>query len=136
MQYVGKPDVVDKEWGQELIVANNTDYCGKIMLLNQRGVSSIHYHILKKETFYVQSGKIFVQRWDNDGTRLDVTLGAGDVLTIEAGTPHRFVGILKSRFIEFSLPDSISDTYRITQSRANLGCDRELIRSLHGVGGV
>ena len=51
------PHRVDKKWGYELWVHNDEDYCGKLLVFNKIGDKfSMHYHLIKKETWYFQKG--------------------------------------------------------------------------------
>ena len=51
---------VPKLWGFERWIVNNEFYCGKILFFAQGYGCSFHYHKLKKETFYLQSGKAII----------------------------------------------------------------------------
>lgn len=48
---------VKKVWGKELWLVNCPSYCGKLLYLDKGGVSSMHYHKVKQETFYALSGQ-------------------------------------------------------------------------------
>ena len=50
--------IVPKGWGFEKWIVNNEKYCGKILYIVKDHKCSWHYHKIKDETFYVQSGKI------------------------------------------------------------------------------
>ena len=49
---------VPKGWGYEKWIVNNEEYCGKLLFLAKDKKCSWHFHKLKDEVFYVQSGKI------------------------------------------------------------------------------
>ena len=49
---------VPKGWGYEKWICNTSEYCGKLLFINKGKRCSWHYHLLKDETFYLQSGKI------------------------------------------------------------------------------
>lgn len=122
-----------KGWGYELWVVNGEDYCGKELVLYEGKKCSIHYHKIKKETFYVIDGEMAVELYERPfeveedlvstleelhGTgQLEsktVMMLSGDSLTIDPYTPHRFVGLApKTRFIEFSTQHFEEDSYRI-----------------------
>jgi len=53
--------VHSKVWGSEVWFANNSLYCGKILNFNKGHQSSLHFHKIKDETFYLLSGKIDFQ---------------------------------------------------------------------------
>ena len=62
-----KPEVcegcrVPKGWGEELIIENNEKYCGKLLIFKAGCKFSMHYHMIKDETWYVESGE-FIYRW-------------------------------------------------------------------------
>ncbi len=123
-----------KGWGYEYWIHNDEDYCGKELVLYSGRQCSIHYHKIKKETFYVISGNMTVRLFDRpfevtDGKLMGtieslvaagllktetVNMTVGDSLLIEPGTPHRFLGIaMETRFMEFSTQHFEDDSYRI-----------------------
>jgi len=52
--------VVPKGWGHEKIIVNNDHYCGKLLYIIKGRQTSLHYHSIKQETFFVESGKVMV----------------------------------------------------------------------------
>ena len=50
---------VPKGWGHEKWIVNNDEYCGKLLFFEEGKRCSWHYHKIKDETFYLQSGKLF-----------------------------------------------------------------------------
>jgi len=57
---------VSKGWGYESWIANNDQYCGKLLFFKKGKHCSWHYHEKKHETFYVQSGKLIVVYSEED----------------------------------------------------------------------
>jgi len=55
---MSKLHFVPKGWGYEKWIVNNDKYCGKILFVVKDRKCSLHYHNIKDETFYIQSGKI------------------------------------------------------------------------------
>ena len=51
-------EIHPKGWGHEKWIVNTDKYCGKILFFEEGKQCSWHYHKLKDETFYVQSGEI------------------------------------------------------------------------------
>jgi len=51
-------EFVSKGWGHEKVICNTEEYCGKLLYFVKGKKCSFHYHKLKDETFYLQSGKI------------------------------------------------------------------------------
>ena len=57
---------VPKGWGFEKWIVNCEEYCGKLLYFVKGRKCSWHYHELKDEVFYIQSGKILVRYSTND----------------------------------------------------------------------
>ena len=103
-----------KGWGYELWIANNEKYCGKILHFDKGKRCSYHYHKLKKETFYVESGKVEVVYGYGDRSKADsIILNAGNNFEVPIGLIHQIVAIEESKIYEFSTTHFESDSYRI-----------------------
>ncbi len=117
-----------KGWGYEIWMANSELYCGKLLVVNRGLKCSVHYHKLKDETFYIQSGRIIMSVWeepfDLDELAGDVSSEApaqedfvmepGDRLVIQPNIPHQFIGLdAQSTIIEISTQHFEDDSYRI-----------------------
>ena len=70
----------DKGWGYEIWIHNSSDYCGKILVLEKGKKCSLHHHIQKKETFYIQSGKLLMKIVEESGEEAEFEMEKGDVL--------------------------------------------------------
>ncbi len=105
---------VKKGWGSELIIVNNEKYCGKILIFNAGYKFSLHYHIIKQETWYVNKGS-FRFTWINteDGSQHSQELKVGDVVTIPIGMPHQLYAYEDGEIFEISTQHFDSDSYRI-----------------------
>jgi len=53
---------IPKGWGEEVIIENNEMYCGKLLKFKKGCKFSMHYHLIKDETWYVSEGE-FIYRW-------------------------------------------------------------------------
>ena len=116
-----------KGWGEEIWVANSSLYCGKILILRERKKCSIHYHLIKDETFLVEEGLVQIDVYPNVkfgtdkkdlstvniGKRKRWVMGPGDILHIYPGLPHQFFGLQNSRIFEFSTQHFEDDSYRV-----------------------
>ena len=94
------PKRVDKIWGYELWIHNDEDYCGKLLVFPKKGSHfSMHYHLKKKETWYVQSGP-FQFNWIDveEGQHDSRIIKEGDSVLIKRGLPHQLISVRK-RFI-------------------------------------
>jgi len=113
---IKKPKRVEKTWGYELWIHNEPDYCGKLLVFNNIGDHfSMHYHMIKKETWYVQRGAFRFDWIDvENGVRNYTQLMEGDVIEIERGLPHQLTALTpKSTIFEVSTEHFDEDSYRI-----------------------
>jgi quercetin dioxygenase-like cupin family protein len=106
--------VVEKGWGKEIIFVNNDEYCGKILCFDKGKKFSMHYHLLKKETWYVSKGK-FILIWidTKNGTTYTEYLNVGDIITNNRGEPHQLIALEDSEVFEVSTKHYDNDSYRI-----------------------
>ena len=107
-------EIVEKGWGKEIIFVNNDKYCGKLLCFNKGKKFSMHYHLQKKETWYVSKGK-FILNWIDieNGTNYSEYLKTGDVITNECGEPHQLFALEDSEIFEVSTRHYDEDSFRI-----------------------
>jgi quercetin dioxygenase-like cupin family protein len=117
MKTTGSQIRVPKGWGHEIWIANNDVFCGKILNFNQGKSFSWHYHKLKHEVFFVQSGRIrLFYGWGDDlESAQDIELSPGDSFDIQIGLRHRILALEDSLVFEFSSTHFESDSYRIVK---------------------
>jgi len=106
---------VPKGWGFEKWIVNNEEYCGKLLYFVKGKRCSWHYHKLKDEVFYVQSGEILVKF--SEGDDLDkaeeIILLAGDNFHVYRGLRHQMIALKDTELFEFSTQHFDSDSHRI-----------------------
>jgi len=107
--------IVPKGWGNEKWIVNNDKYCGKLLFFNKGKRCSWHYHKIKDETFYLQSGLISLYYgWDEDLAEAEIlVLEPGDSFHIPVGLKHQMVAMEDSELFEFSTEHFDSDSYRV-----------------------
>jgi len=96
--------VTETGWGGEIEIHNGDGYCGRVLNVLQDRKCSLHYHIKKKETFYVLSGRIkVVLSFDlRDET---IILEEGESIDIPRQVLHQFIGLTDSKVLEVSTED-------------------------------
>jgi mannose-6-phosphate isomerase-like protein (cupin superfamily) len=113
---ITNPNRVEKKWGYELWIHNDEQYCGKLLVFNKKNDRfSMHYHMIKNETWYVQSGS-FTFYWINTdvGKLNSRILNIGDVVYIEKGLPHQLIAMHdNSTIFEVSTTHFDNDSYRV-----------------------
>ena len=116
-----KPEVcegckVPKGWGEELIIENNDMYCGKLLIFKEGCRFSMHYHLIKDETWYVNKGK-FIYRWiDTESAEtIEQKLKVGDVVRQRVGQPHQLIALTDGEVFEVSTQHFDEDSYRVVK---------------------
>ena len=106
---------VEKGWGWEKWIVNCPEYCGKLLFFNEGKRCSWHYHVLKDEVFYLQSGKLVVKYSDQDDLEAaeSIVLNPGEKFHVYRGLRHQMVALEDSELFEFSTQHFDSDSHRI-----------------------
>jgi len=109
------PKYVQKAWGHELWIHNSPEYCGKLLVFNKGSEFSMHFHLIKEETWYVSSGEFEFNWFDTEAAiRLTMKLKQGDVINLKQGIPHKLKALSQDATIfEVSTEHYDSDSYRI-----------------------
>ena len=114
---------VPKGWGWEDWIVNKAEYCGKVLFFKKGKKCSWHYHKLKDETFYIQSGELLVMYADEDcldenGKLIPELcswehLKPGDRFYVPPGMRHQMTGLTDCYMFEFSTTHFDEDSYRV-----------------------
>jgi mannose-6-phosphate isomerase-like protein (cupin superfamily) len=114
------PKRVEKKWGYELWIHNDTDYCGKLLVFTKSGNKfSMHYHMIKDETWYVQKGAFQFDWIDTEnGERCYTQIQEGDIIEIKKGLPHQLTALSEQATVfEVSTQHFDEDSYRIYRNQ-------------------
>ncbi len=107
-------EIINKGWGKELVIDNNTDYCMKILQFNEGGLSSMHFHLKKTETWYIKSGLFVLKKIDTDTADItSIELELGDCVINKPGEPHQLLCIKEGEIFECSTQHFDDDSYRV-----------------------
>ena len=113
---------VEKAWGEEIIIADEPEYCGKILVINKGAGSSWHRHP-KKETFFCLRGKVRLRirkylfhrfPW----RELRIMTPNSEPVNILPKQWHQFHGFEDSEIMEVSTHDEPDLVERKTKSYA------------------
>ena len=106
---------VKKGWGYEKWIVNKPEYCGKLLYFEKGKRCSWHYHEIKDEVFYVQSGKLLVKYGLDDDIEKaeEITLNKGDNFYIYTGLRHQMIALEPTELFEFSTEHFDEDSYRV-----------------------
>jgi len=107
--------IIPKGWGYEKWIVNNEKYCGKLLFFERNKRCSWHYHKVKDETFYLQSGKIYLWfGWDEDLAKAEMKImKPGDSFHVPVGLKHQMIALEDSELFEFSTEHFEEDSYRV-----------------------
>jgi len=107
---------VPKGWGEEIIIENNEMYCGKLLIFKKGCRFSMHYHLIKDETWYVDKGE-FLYRWiDTESAEtIEQKLKVGDVVRQRVGQPHQLIALTDGVVFEVSTQHFDEDSYRVVK---------------------
>lgn len=108
-------DIHPKGWGYEKWIVNKPEYCGKLLFIQKDKKVSWHYHILKDETFYIQSGSIVLLYSEEDDIESanKTVLNKGDSFHIPRKLRHRMIALEDTELFEFSTQHFETDSYRL-----------------------
>ena len=106
---------VEKGWGYEKWIVNSPEYCGKILFFEKGKRCSWHYHLLKDETFYLQSGRLHLFYGQTDDLRESYTkiLEPGDKFHVPRKMRHQMYALEDSELFEFSTQHFDLDSHRV-----------------------
>ena len=106
---------VKKGWGYEKWIINKKEYCGKFLFFRAGKKCSWHYHKLKDEVFYLQSGRMIVRYSDDDDIDKaeEILLEPGMNFYIYTGLRHQMLALEDSELFEFSTEHFDTDSHRI-----------------------
>lgn len=109
-----KRKVIPKAWGEEVILHNDEKYCGKLLRFKKGGRFSMHFHILKTETWYVNKGTFQLRHIDTETAETWIkNLFEGDIIEVDKGSPHQLIAITDGEIFECSTPHYDNDSYRV-----------------------
>ena len=108
-------EIHPKGWGYEKWIVNNEKYCGKLLFFREGKKCSYHYHKVKDETFYLQSGQMEITYGDTDDIKeaKKLILRAGDKFYIYPGLRHMMLALTDCELFEFSTEHFEDDSYRV-----------------------
>lgn len=87
--------MIKKIWGQTTSVFEKNNVEIHRIQVNKNACCSRHLHQHKNNIFYVETGKLLIQQWQ-DETLTETILLPGQTLEIDHGKLHRFIGLENS----------------------------------------
>lgn len=107
--------VIQHDWGNELIWADEKLYKGKILVFNEPGKQTpMQFHKETEKTFFVNTGAFKLRHIDtNDGQMFDVELTEGSTFFINTLKPYQLTALNANSSISEVSNSVDDDTYYI-----------------------
>lgn len=116
-----EPIKKDKAWGYEIWMVNNNKYCGKILHFNKGTQFSMHYHMIKDETWYIKEGQLIFKWIDTRTADIIIEkLQVGNCIRIPPGLPHQLYAETDCDIIEISTEHYEEDSYRVIKGDSQI----------------
>ena len=112
---VGDRIFVPKNWGWEDWLWNGPDYCGKLLFFYAGKRCSWHFHGIKDEVLFLQSGMITMKYSENDDLENaeSVIMTPGMAFHVIPEMRHQMIAIEESLMFEASTHHSEEDSIRV-----------------------
>lgn len=112
------PKYVEKDWGYEKWLFNDEklNICTKILFVKQGHKFSLHFHDLKRESFFIQSGKCVIRihkMQQSSPQTVQTILKGGESFFIDRLTAHQVEALEDTTIIETSTFHRDEDSYRL-----------------------
>jgi mannose-6-phosphate isomerase-like protein (cupin superfamily) len=106
---------VPKGWGFEKWITNNELYCGKLLYFVKGRKCSWHFHEVKDEVLYVQSGSVVLKFSDDDSILEadEIVLARGDSFRVRPKLRHQMFALEDTEIFEISTTHFDEDSIRI-----------------------
>ena len=109
-----KVEIEKKGWGEEVYLANNEHYCGKLLKFNKGSTFSLHAHDSKIESFYLLFGRVEFRYLNLENAEpMSEILFQGDVVDIPRLCFHQVHALEDSTIIEISTFHRSDDSFRV-----------------------
>jgi mannose-6-phosphate isomerase-like protein (cupin superfamily) len=115
----------DKYWGAIATIASDERFAAKRIELRVGGQSSLEYHVQKRETYFVESGRVKVGLRVGRAENRSLVLQGGEGFDIRPGLMHMRIALEDSVILEVSTPDSDSDSYLVEDGRTYRHVERQ-----------
>ena len=108
---------VEKYWGGMKTLFENDQYTVKRIFMKKNTQSSMEYHVKKKESYYIEKGKLKIGTRIGRAKNTSLILNQGDVFHIPVGFMHMRIALEDTVIIEFSTLDDDSDSHIVEDGK-------------------
>lgn len=108
--YYTQHENIKKYWGNILTLLNNKKGAIKIINMKNNTQSSMEFHINKKESYYIDSGKLYLGLRYGRAKQKIIKLTKDDSFLMKPGTMHMRMSKKDTNIIEMCTADSNKDS--------------------------
>ncbi len=118
-----EPRRIDKPWGYEVLWAQASSYCGKILFIRAGEALSLQFHREKDEAWFVQSGRAELEVGAVGQAVLQrEVIKPGSAYRFTPGTVHRLTALEDTTILEVSTPE-LDDIVRLEDAYGRVDPD-------------
>ena len=107
----------EKYWGYMSTLFDQDGYSIKKIFMRAGTQSSMEYHVHKKESYYIEKGKLKIGTRIGRAKNTSLILNQGDVFHIPVGFMHMRIALEDTVIIEFSTLDDDADSHIVEDGK-------------------
>ena len=108
---------VEKYWGYMETLFDNELYTVKRIFMRKGTQSSLEYHVKKKETYFIESGKLKVGIRTGRAKNSSFIMHPGELFDIKPGLMHMRIALEDTVIIEHSTKDDDGDSHIVEDGK-------------------
>jgi mannose-6-phosphate isomerase-like protein (cupin superfamily) len=109
-----------KIWGSNILLFQNNNIQVNQIYIKKGGRCSKHLHQYKNNIFFIQSGRLLIEKWNNSGL-IDSTILIDEQMTeIKNGINHRFTALEETHALEIYYPNAVDEFDIIRQDEGTV----------------
>ena len=116
---------VDKYWGNMKTLFETDTHTVKRIFMREGTQSSMEYHVKKKESYYIESGRLKVGTRIGRAKNTSLVLEQGQVFHIPVGFMHMRMALEDTVIIELSTLDDDADSHIVEDGKTYKHVDSE-----------
>jgi mannose-6-phosphate isomerase len=116
---------VEKYWGNMQTLFDKEDHTIKRIFMKANSQSSLEYHVKKKETYFIESGKLKVGIRIGRAKNKSFIMSKGDMFDIQPGLMHMRIALEDTVIIEYSTKDDDSDSHIVEDGKKYIHKEEE-----------
>ena len=108
---------VKKYWGDMKTLFENDQYTVKRIFMRSGTQSSMEYHVVKKEAYFIESGTLKIGTRIGRAKNTSFILKQGQIFHIPPGFMHMRIALEDTVIIEFSTLDDDGDSHLVEDGK-------------------